>query len=223
MVDLYSTIVDNYNKVVLQSTGYYLFLKGGQSGTRPSTSVLKLRLGSQSGNPSRVARFVDEISNDARINTQVPHLEREKVFGSPKRKLDFPPRDDGNSHCHDCINFNVPKLAKKASPGQCRATLMSLVVSATEHLASPTASSTSQSGPVWSKNGFPIVESPCTNLMDCKIERILSSLQEQSREHFANGLKCNTKIAKYHRVVAAPTFIGIQCRPKSHKIEQMQF
>ena len=52
MVDLYSATVGDYNRAALQSTGYYLFLKGDRSGTGPSASVLKLRLASRSGNPS---------------------------------------------------------------------------------------------------------------------------------------------------------------------------
>ena len=36
-------------------------------------------------------------------------------------------------------------------------------------------------------------------------------------------MKCNAKIAKYRRVVATPTFNGIQCLRKSRETEQMQF
>ena len=139
-MDLYSKTVDNYSRAALQSTRYYLFLKGGWRGTRLSTSVLKLKLASRSGNPSRVARLVDEISSDAGINTQVPHLEGEKVFGSAKWKLDLPPRDDNNSHRHNRVNF---KLSKRASLGQCRIVLMWPIVFAIKDLATPTAPSTS--------------------------------------------------------------------------------
>ena len=119
MVDLYSATMDDYNKTTLQSMGYYLFLKGGQRGIRPSTSVLKLRLASRSGNPLRVAKLVDEILDDTWLNTRLPHLEGERMFGSSKRKLDLPLGDDGDSYRHDRVNFNVPKLSKRALPGQC--------------------------------------------------------------------------------------------------------
>ena len=93
------------------------------------------------------------------------------MFGSAKRKLDLPPRDDSNFYHHDCVNFNVPKLMKRASASQCCTALMLPTVFTTEDLAMPIALSTSRSGPVWSRNGFPIVESLCTNLMDLRIER----------------------------------------------------
>ena len=120
MVDLYSATVDDYSRAALQSTGYINFLKGSRCGTGLSSSVLKLQLASQSRNPSRVAKAVDDISAVSGSNTQVPHLDGEKVFGSAKRKLDLPPGDDSDSHCHDRINYSVPKLSKGASPSQCR-------------------------------------------------------------------------------------------------------
>ena len=52
----------------------------------------------------------------ASVNTRIPHLEGETIFGSTKRKLNLPPGDDGNSHRHDHVNFVVPKLGKGMSP-----------------------------------------------------------------------------------------------------------
>ena len=57
MVDLYSATMNDYNRAALQSTRYYLFLKGGQSRIEPRTSVLKLRFVSRSGNPSRMENW----------------------------------------------------------------------------------------------------------------------------------------------------------------------
>ena len=120
MVDLYSAIVDDYSRAALQSTGYFNFLKGGRCDTGPSSSVLRLQLASRSGNPSRVARAVDDLSAVSGSNTRVPDLDGKKEFGSAKRKLDLPPGDDSDSHCHDRVNYSVPKLSKEASPTQCR-------------------------------------------------------------------------------------------------------
>ena len=89
MVDLYSATVEDYSRAVLQSSGYFNFLKGGCSGTGPRTSVLKLRLTSQISNPSKIAKLVDDVSDVAGFNTRVPHLEGEQVFGSATRKLDL--------------------------------------------------------------------------------------------------------------------------------------
>ena len=223
MVDLYSATMDDYTRAALQSTGYYLFFKGGRSGTGPSASVLKLRLASRSRNPSRVAKLVDELLDDAGLNTRVPHLEGERVFGSSKQKLDLPPRDDGDSHRHDRVNFSVPKLSKTASPGQCHAALKSSGVASSQDFSRSTVSSTSRPSLVQTKNGHAIVESSCTNLMDWRIERISPSSLELCRDHSANGSNCNAKIVKYRRAVVALTFTGIHRRGKSHDTEQMQF
>ena len=133
--------------------------------------------------------------------------------------MDLPPRDDGDSHYHDRVNFSVPKLSKKALPSQCQVALKSPTVVLTQDFARLTVSSTSRPLLVRSKNGHPIVESPCTNLMDWRIERISPSSLEQCRGHSTNGSNCNAKIAKYQRVVAAPTFTGIQRRAKSRNTE----
>ena len=55
---------------------------------------------------------------EAGLNTRVPHLEEETIFGSAKRKLDLPPRDDSDSHHHDQVNYSIPNLSKGVSPSQ---------------------------------------------------------------------------------------------------------
>ena len=124
MVDLYSATVDDYSRAALQSTAYYVnFLKGGRSGTGPSTLVLRLRVATRNANPSRVAKVVDDVSCATGLNTRVPHLEGEKVFESAKQKLDLPPGDARDSHQHDHVNYSIPKLSRTASPFQCRSAL----------------------------------------------------------------------------------------------------
>ena len=59
--------------------------------------------------------------------------------------------------------------------------------------------------------------------MSWRIERISPSSLDLCRRHSASGVKCNAKIAKYRRAVAAPTFNGIQRLRKSRETEQMQF
>ena len=73
------------------------------------------------------------------------------------------------------------------------------------------------------KTGLPVIESSCANLMSWRIERISASSLDLCREHSVSGMKCNAKIAKYQRAVAATTFNGIQRLRKSHETEQMQF
>ena len=219
MVDLYSATVDDYSRAALQSTAYFNFLKGGHFGTGLSSSVLRLRVAAQNANPSRVAKLVDDVSCVAGLNTRVPHLEGEKVFGSANRKLDLPPRDANDFHRHDCVNYSIPKLSKTTSPFQCR-----------NALSRPTGprgfgiahGSTSQEQ-VRTKCGLPIIESLSLDSMAWRIEHILPSSSILCSGHSANGMKCNAKIAKYRRAVAAPTFNGIQRLQKSRETEQMQF
>ena len=207
MVDLYSATVEDYSRAALQPSGYFNFLKGGRGGMGPSTSVLKLHLASRMSNPSKIARLVDDVSIVAGINTRVPHLEGERVFGSAKRKLDLPPGDETDSHRHDRVNYSVPKLSKKGSPSQSR---IALSVPSNANMGRSAKASSSHGGVVRTKTGLPVFELSCANLMSWRIERISSSSLDLCRGHSASGVKCNAKIAKYRRAVAAPTFNGIQ-------------
>ena len=46
-------------------------------------------------------KLLDHVAVEARLNTRVPHLEAETIFGSAMCKLDLPPGDNSDSHCHD--------------------------------------------------------------------------------------------------------------------------
>ena len=218
MVDLYSATVDDYSRIALQSTAYFNFLKGGRSGTGPNTSVLRLRVAARIANPSRVAKAVDDVSCAASLNTRVPHLEGEKVFGSTKRKLDLPPGDASDSYWHDCVNYSIPKLSRTTSPFQYRSALSGRRGPGGSGVAH---GSTSQEQVTRAKCGLPIIESSCANSMAWRIERISPTSSVLCSGHSANGLKCNAKIAKYRRAIAAPTFNGIHHLRKSREIEQM--
>jgi hypothetical protein len=77
-------------------------------------------LASRSGDPKKIAQAIGELSADAGLNSRVPHLEGESIFGSAKRKLDLPPRDESDSHRHDRVNFTLPKVSRNVTPGQVR-------------------------------------------------------------------------------------------------------
>ena len=55
---------------------------------------------------------------EAGLNTRVPHLEGETIFGTAKRKLDLPPGDDSDSHRHNRVNFAIPKVDEGVSFSQ---------------------------------------------------------------------------------------------------------
>ena len=195
-------------------------MKGGRGGRGPSTSVLKLRLASRMSNPSKIARLVDDVLVVAGVNTRVPHLEGERVFGSAKRKLDLPPGDETDSHHHDRVNYSVPKLSKKGSPSQSR---IALSIPSNANMGRSSKASSLHGGVVRTKTGLPVLELSCANLMSWRIERIFPSYLDLCRGHSASGVKYNAKIAKYRRAVAASTFNGIQRLRKSRETEQMQF
>ena len=61
-------------------------------------------------------KLLDHVAVEAGLNTRVPHLEGETIFGSAKRKLDLPPGDDSDSHRHDRVNYSISNLDKGVSP-----------------------------------------------------------------------------------------------------------
>ena len=83
--DLYNATFYDYCKVALQSTVYHNFLKRVGGGTRPILLVLRLQSAIRSGDPRKIAQAVEELYADARLNSKVPRLEGESIFGSAKR------------------------------------------------------------------------------------------------------------------------------------------
>jgi hypothetical protein len=97
MIDLYDVTLNDYCRAALQSTGFHNFLKRRGGGTGPDRKVLKLRSATCFGDPKHIAQAVSDLSSDAGLNSHVPHLEGQSIFGSTKRKLDLPPGDDNDS------------------------------------------------------------------------------------------------------------------------------
>ena len=65
-------------------------------------------------------KLLDNVAVEAGLNTRVPHLEGETIFGSAKQKLDIPLGDDNDSNCYDRINYSVPRGDRGMSPSQVR-------------------------------------------------------------------------------------------------------
>ena len=63
-------------------------------------------------------KLLDHVAIEAGLNTRVPHLGGETIFGFAKRKLDLSPRDDSDFHHHNRVNYSIPKLGKRVSPAQ---------------------------------------------------------------------------------------------------------
>jgi hypothetical protein len=91
MVDLYNATLDDYCRAAMQSTAYYNFLNGRGGGFGPDRMVLKLRSATRSGDLKKIAQAVGELTADTGLNSRIPHLEGESIFGSAKTKLDLPP------------------------------------------------------------------------------------------------------------------------------------
>jgi hypothetical protein len=94
MVDLYNATLDDYFRATIQSKEYHNFLKGRGGGIGPNRMVFKLCSATRSGDPKKIAQAVGELSTDVGLNSRIPHLKGESIFGSTKRKLDLPPGDD---------------------------------------------------------------------------------------------------------------------------------
>ena len=84
MIDVYHATLDDLTRVALQSLFYFNYLRGGPSGTGPSKSELQLRLASRSGNLGHVVKLLEKVMAEARVNTRIPHLEGETIFGTSK-------------------------------------------------------------------------------------------------------------------------------------------
>ena len=235
--DLYQATLDDYARAALQSLFYFNYLRGGPSGTGPSRSELQLRLAARNGNTSRVVKLMEEVTTVANVNTRIPHLEGDTIFGSTKRKLNLPPGDDSDSHRHDRVNFSIPKLGMGMSPAQARSSVNAkssipqpLHLRKTSRVLSPSwrlSRSPSQRGSpgrplALTKNGLQISESPCADPTDWHIERIEMDSLEHCRGQ-SDGKKCGAKIARYRRAVAPPTFMGIERESKSKDLKQVQF
>ena len=235
MIDVYHAIVDDFARATLQSLFYFNYLRGGPSGTGPSKFELELRLASRKGNSKRVVKLLDKVAVEAGLNTRVPHLKGETIFGTTKRKLDLPPEDDSDSHRHDRVNYAVPKVDEGISfsqawrfiqPGRKVGESVSVVRSSSPLLQSK-VSTRSMTGIRRTPNGVPVTsfrnpvfESPCFNATQFRIERIASESLEMCRGLYG-GKRCNARIAKYQRAVAASTFLGIKMESKSSDTRQV--
>ena len=47
------------------------------------------------------------------LNTRVPHLEEETIFGAAKQKLNPSLKDDNDSYHHDHVNYSIPMVEKE--------------------------------------------------------------------------------------------------------------
>ena len=63
-------------------------------------------------------------------------------------------------------------------------------------------------------SGLPVLESACSDPTQWRIEKISSNATNVCRGRF-EGQRCNAKIARYRRAVAAPTFTGIEKHSKT--------
>ena len=120
MIDVYHAKLDDLTRAALQSLFYFNYLRGGPSGTGPSRSELQLRLASRNGNSGRVVKLLEKVTAEAGVNTRIPHLEEETIFGTAKQELDLPPGDESDSHRHDRVNYCIPKVGRRMSLAQTR-------------------------------------------------------------------------------------------------------
>ena len=71
-----------------QMTNYHAYLKGHASGSSPSKWELSLRVARRIGDRKKIAEAFNTFQGFEGIESRIPHLEGEKIFGSTKGKLD---------------------------------------------------------------------------------------------------------------------------------------
>ena len=54
------------------------------------------------------------------MNTRVPHLEKETLFGATKKKLNLSLEDNSDYYHHDHVNYSIPMVEKEMSLTQAR-------------------------------------------------------------------------------------------------------
>ena len=61
-------------------------------------------------------KLLEKVMGEAGVNTRVPHLEGETIFGTAKRKLNLLLGDESDLHCHDQVNYYIPMVGRRMSP-----------------------------------------------------------------------------------------------------------
>ena len=84
MIDVYHATVDNFTQSALQSLHYFNYLRDGLARIPPSKSELQLQHASRIGNSKRVVKLLDKVVVEAGVNTRVPYLDGNIVFGTTK-------------------------------------------------------------------------------------------------------------------------------------------
>jgi hypothetical protein len=110
MVDLYNATLDNYCRATMQSTAFHNFLKGRGGGFGPDQMVLKLRSATCSRDPKKITQAVGELSMDVGLNSRIPQLEGESIFGSAKKKLNLPPSNESRVWTSPSETTGMPSL-----------------------------------------------------------------------------------------------------------------
>ena len=171
------------------------------------------------------------------MNTRVPHLEEETIFGTAKRKLDLLLRDESDSHRHDRVNYYIPMVGRRMSPAQAwnvfnASTILGHSLSSVNNstplsifgkLKRTLAVQLAQDHPqALTTSGLPILESACSDPTQWQIERISSNVVNVCCGRF-EGRRCNAKIARYRQAFAAPTFMGIEKHSRAAESQQVEF
>ena len=168
-------------------------------------------MASRKSNSRRVVKLLDKVAVEAGLNKRVLHLEGETSFGTTKQKLDLPPKDDSDSHCHYHINYSIPKLDLRVSMSQSRRLVqtssrvgksISFVRSCSPLLDLKKSTRTKSvlchahtNVPITSSR-LPVLEFPCSNATQFQIERIPSKSSKTCRRRYG-GKRCNARTAKY--------------------------
>ena len=82
---------------------------------------------------------------------------------------------------------------------------------------SPTAQLPSDHPQALTASGLPVLESACLDPTQWRIERISSDVVDVCQGRF-EGRRCNAKIARYRRAIAAPTFTSIEKHSKTAEL-----
>ena len=187
--DFFVATCDDWIRAFMQMTNYRSYLCGSASGKGPSKHDLKLKLAMASLDGKNIAQTLNKMPGAEDVCTRVPHLEREELFGSVKRKLDLPIGSEGDSHRSDKVNFSQPRVQTRFASSRVQLQPIPEVTSPMPHVTH-------------------VQEIDC-NVHKWHIARISHKAKNKCHAVEAQtNIRCKMVFAKGGKATAAPTYKG---------------
>jgi hypothetical protein len=228
--DLYTATVDDFIRALMQVIWYYQYLKGDRAGTGPGKEELQLRAAQRTtertGDPKVLNVAMAKLPGAELFYTRAPHMAGEEVFGSQKRKTDFPLGFEGESHRPDKVNFSRPRIATRSSrTNHASCSLPDVVEEISPELQEDQApNNLGTMGDVKRPGHVTAVHETACKETEWHIARLpKTSAKACFAQQAITKKKCEAKIVQGSKPTAAPTYTGIMQNTHKKRPEVMEF